>query len=127
MNLKKVLFKIWIFVSVVGLIIIFFWFKSVIPTVEEDINMAVNAHQVEEFNGVVINKFIDKNEHNFKKVIINDNNTKGTILFDIETSGVYDFFKVGDSIVKHKGNIQIRVIRNDIDTTLQMKFANYTH
>ncbi|MGC9342622.1 MAG: hypothetical protein ACP5E3_07985 [Bacteroidales bacterium] len=123
MRKGKVLFKIWLIVSLIGLVIILFWFINIIPTAEEDIHMAVNAYKIDEFNGVVIDKYIDKNEHNFKKVIINENNTRRVVLFDIEISGVYDFFMVGDSIAKDKGNLQIRVIRNDLDTTLQMEFV----
>jgi hypothetical protein len=123
MRKGKVLFKIWLILSLIGLVIILFWFKNIIPTPEEDIHMAVNAYKIDEFNGVVIDKYIDKNEHNFKKIIINENNTRRVVLFDIEISGVYDFFMVGDSIAKDKGNLQIRVIRNDLDTTLQMEFV----
>lgn len=123
MRKRKLLFRIWLLVSLIGLVIILLWFKNIIPTPEEDINMAVNAYKTDEFNGVVIDKFIDRNEHNFKKVFINENNTQRVILFDIETSGVYDFFSIGDSITKHKGSLQIRVIRNDLDTTLQMEFV----
>lgn len=119
----KVLFRIWLALSFVGMILLLFWIKSVIPTDEEELNSAVNAYRMKEYNGVVIDKFIDRDEHNFKKIIVNEDNMKKTLLFNIETSGIFDYFEVGDSIIKRNGSLQVRVLRHDLDTVLKMEFV----
>ncbi len=119
----KLIVKIWLITGAIGLLFIIIWFSQIIPTPEEDINMAVNAYKIEEYEGLIVDKFIDRKEHNFKKVIINENNQQRVILFDIEISGLYDFLEIGDSIIKNKGELRVRVIRNELDTILKMKFA----
>jgi len=123
----KILLKIWVITSIIGLFVIVFWLSQMIQSPEEAIGLAVDNYRVEEYKGVITNKFIDKKEHNLKKVFIRENNKQRLILFDIETSGVYSYFEIGDSLIKNRGSLQIRVIRNKIDTTLQMKFIQFHH
>lgn len=59
---RKLLFRIWLIFSLLGLVIISFWFRKITPIDEEEINQAVNMYKNEEFNGIIINKFIDINE-----------------------------------------------------------------
>lgn len=120
----KPLFRIWLVLCLIGLVIVSFWFRNITPKAEEEINQAVNAYRQEEFQGTIIKKFIDRNEHNFNKVIITEDQDIRTVLFDIETSGIYDYFEIGDSIIKEAGTLQIRVIRHDKDTVLKMKFVD---
>jgi len=127
MNKMKILLKIWVITSIIGLFVIVFWLSQMIQSPEEAIGLAVDNYRVEEYKGVITNKFIDKKEHNLKKVFIRENNKQRLILFDIETSGVYSYFEIGDSLIKNRGSLQIRVIRNKIDTTLQMKFIQFHH
>ncbi len=79
---------------------------------------------VQEYNGIIIDKYIDENQHNFKKIIINEEFKKRTILFNIEIGGIYEYFEIGDSIIKQSGSLQVRIIRQDLDTTLLMKFVD---
>lgn len=120
----KLIIKIWLIICAIGTIIIFIWFNSIRLSPEKEIKRAVDAYRVEEYSGIIINKFIDKDEHNFKKVIINENNQERVILFDIELGGLFDFLSIGDSIIKTKGNLQVNVIRNNIDTLIVMKFVS---
>ncbi len=121
----KVLLKIWIITSVLGLFVIIFWLSHKIQSPKEAIESAIDTYRIEEYKGIITDKFIDKNEHNFKKVFIKENNRQRIILFDIEASGVYNYFEIGDSLIKNRGSLQIRVLRNQTDTTLQMKFVEY--
>ncbi|HRW21694.1 MAG TPA: hypothetical protein PLO05_09845 [Bacteroidales bacterium] len=123
MNRLKPLFRIWLVLCIIGLVVVSIWFRNITPKAEEEINQAIDAYKKEEFQGTIIKKFIDKNEHSFKKVIITENQDKRTILFDIETSGIYDYFEIGDSIIKEKGTLEVRIIRHDLDTILEMKFV----
>jgi hypothetical protein len=97
-----------------------------IQSPEEAIGLAVDNYRTEEYRGVVTNKFIDKKGHNLKKIIVEENNKERVIMFDpIETSGVYSYFEIGDSLIKNLGSLQVRVIRNQTDTTIQMKFVEF--
>ena len=120
----KLFIKIWLIACILGAIIVFTWFNSIKLSPKEEINRAVNAYRIEEYSGVIINKFVDRDEHNFKKVILNENNLERVILLDIEQGGLFEFLNIGDSIIKTKDNLKVRVIRNDIDTTIEMKFAS---
>ena len=115
--------KVYIVLAVVGLIVIYFWFKSLSSSDDEEYNSAINAYKADQYDGVVVNKYIDKNQHNYKKVILDELGSEKVLLFNIETSGVYDFFEVGDTLIKENGSFYIRVIRNDLDTLLKMKFV----
>ena len=121
----KVLLKVWIITSIIGLFVVVFWLSQMIQSPEEAIGLAVDNYRVEEYRGVVTNKFIEKKGHNLRKVFIKENNKQRLILFDIETSGVYYYFEIGDSLIKDSGSLQIRVVRNQLDTTLQMKFIEF--
>ena len=114
--------KVYIGLAVVGLIVIYFWFKSLSSSDEEEYNSAINAYKSDQYNGVIINKYKDENQHNYQKVILDELGSDKVLLFNIETSGVYDFLEVGDSLMKENGSLCIRVIRNDLDTILEMSF-----
>ena len=74
------------------------------------------------YSGVITEKFINTEEHMYKKVIIKHKYGEKTILFNWEVGSLYDYLRVGDSIVKNGGETRLRVIRNDIDTIIEMKF-----
>jgi len=121
---KKILLGIYLTGSFIGLMFIFNWFSKIKLSPEEHFNRAVNAYIIEEYSGIIINKFIDREEHNFKKVIINENSSERVILLDIEQGGLFEFLNVGDSIIKTKGNLKVKVIRNNVDTLIEMKFES---
>lgn len=127
MKTKKALLKVWAIISLMGLFIIIFWLKNMMPTPDEHMSMVENAYKVDEFSGIITDKFIDKNEHNYKKIIIGKNNTQRVVLFDTETNDIFDFFMINDSVVKKKGSLEIRVMRKDLDTTLQIDFTKFIH
>jgi len=89
---------------------------------QESYDNVVKSYRQEKYSGVIINKFIDKDEHMNKKVIVKHKYGEKVILFNFEAGGLYDYLIVGDSVIKNDGEIKLRVIRNDIDTTIEMKF-----
>ncbi|WP_428329642.1 hypothetical protein [Mucilaginibacter sp.] len=54
------------------------------------------------YNAIVINKYLDEKNHNFKTVLYSTNNKLIEIRFIDDTSGYYEFVKPGDSILKSK-------------------------
>lgn len=109
--IKKILLKAWIILCIIGLVIVFFWLKDKIPLPENITKLAINAYYNETYSAIIVDKFIDKDQHNSKKIILKGDRENRTILFDIETSGVYYSLQVGDSIVKHSGSLEIMIYK----------------
>jgi len=80
--------------------------------------------RAEEYSGIVVEKFINTKQHNYKTVIIEQNGESYTILFDFEMGGFYEFIEVGDSISKRKGTLDVQLIRKDLDTIVTMQIYN---
>jgi len=55
-------------------------------------------------------------------VIIQEEYKEKSLVLNVETSGLYEFLQVNDSIIKKSGTLEVRVIREDLDTTLVMTF-----
>ncbi|PXX95441.1 hypothetical protein DF185_22250 [Marinifilum breve] len=65
-----------------------------------------------EINGVVLEKYRDKNR-DYPRLIINNNNSEILLtLYDYETSGLWNYLQKGDSIYKSKGELVFFVSRN---------------
>ena len=69
------------------------------------------------FNGIVLNKYKDYNQHAYPAIKISSGNLYSKeYFFEGENSGCYNFVQIGDSLVKEKGSLVINLIRNGIDT-----------
>lgn len=75
-----------------------------------------------EYSGLVVQKYVDYDEHAFQKVIVKHEYGERTILFNQETGGVFNFIEVNDSIIKELDTLAVRIIRNNLDTLIIMKF-----
>lgn len=64
------------------------------------------------FDGVITNKFVDKNEHNYPILIIDGNDETIRYNMTSDLSGLFDFVEIGDEIIKEKGFNQISVKRD---------------
>lgn len=118
---KKVIVRICLIWGIIGLIILVIWFSQVIPSPEETTKRIIYSYLNENYSGLVVNKFIDREEHNFKKVVLQENNLERVILFDGELGNIFEFIRKGDSIVKTRGNLRVHLIREDLDTVLNIK------
>jgi len=116
--------KFWLAVSIIGVPFLILFFRDVIPSEEEQFEMAIRSYSIMEFEGIVINKFIDEDEHLSQKIMLGKDGVSKAVVFDIETSGIYDFIEIGDSLMKENESLMIRVIRNDLDTMLKMSFTD---
>lgn len=71
--------------------------------------------------GRVTKKFIDIDNHSYERVVVREEYKEdGGFILNVETSGLYEFLQVNDSIIKKSGTLDVRVIREDLDTTLVM-------
>ncbi len=75
-----------------------------------------------QYIGRVTKKFIDRDNHSYQMVIIQCEYKVKNLALNVETSGLYDFLEVNDSIVKNSGTLDFRIIRVNLDTTIVMKF-----
>ena len=71
-----------------------------------------NKDIAKNLKGIVIKKFIDKEEHLLETCIIKSENEYERFIFDLDKSGVFDYVQVGDSIYKPKGDSTIVIIRD---------------
>lgn len=80
----------------------------------------------------VLKKFIDSTEHNYPTIVIFEYDTifkkvvnweEELVFFDHEKSGFYDYVRVGDSIIKEKNSMDIRVIRGNKDTVFTIDYG----
>ena len=108
--------------AIIGIpvILIFFWFvrKDTSVSFEE----FLHHYRIEEYSGLVIDKYVDKDEHNYQKVILQHEYGERVILFNHETGGLFNHIEVGDSLIKEYGNLDVKILRADFDTTITMKF-----
>lgn len=77
------------------------------------------------FCGIVSHKLIDKSDHMLKKISILNNHTKDSINVIIEgdTSGLYNFINVGDSIYKEKNSMETTIVRDSIKKVFFIDFG----
>ena len=77
------------------------------------------------YDYLVINKYLDSNEHSYPTLILQDgkgDRFQNQDLID-DNSGLFQFLSVGDSIQKRKGDSVVNVIRNKLDTTIKVNFG----
>jgi hypothetical protein len=74
------------------------------------------------FNGVVLGKYIDTKNHNYKTCLILAAHDTIKVLLDFDRSGLYSYLNEGDSIMKSSGNSKIIVIRNNISKEFVLRY-----
>lgn len=68
-------------------------------------------------NGTIKDKNIDRNEHNYRVlIVIDDNNNSRKINIHLDNDELYNFIQINDSIVKIKGELKVKIYRGNHDT-----------
>ncbi len=111
---KKHLFII----AQVVFVILFFalWFLAPSGNCE-----AENSLKKEKFNGNVVKKYIDREQHLYPTLKLANYNR--IVVVDYDKSGFYPFVQIGDSLIKEKGSLDIRLIRNELDTVFTIDYG----
>lgn len=73
------------------------------------------------YSGVVIKKFINREQHNHRTLIIKQKDIEHVVLFNFVMEGLYEFIEVGDSLSKKSGSLDLRLKRKDLDTIITMQ------
>ena len=77
------------------------------------------------WDGIIVDKYIDKKNHNAKMLII-DNGEVGlfkTSILTIDSSGLFDTVEVGDSIAKYSGELSVRLRSLRVDTIIVLNYS----
>ena len=120
MKLKYVIVLIYVVITVIALSI---WLGD-IPNSAEQHNNFIESYRIESYSGIIKRKYVDKKQHGYKTIVIDENYIERSILLDYEKGGLYNYLQVGDSVIKKENSLKINVLRDNIDTIIKMKFTN---
>lgn len=76
----------------------------------------------ERYSGIIIKKFIDKDQHNYKKVILKKDSKTQVILLDQEEGGLFEYLEKGDSISKKGGELILKIVREEKDSIYKLNY-----
>lgn len=74
-----------------------------------------------DFKGIVLSKYNDQNEHLHPVLELSNNYLR--IIIQMDKSNFYSFVELGDSLIKKKGSLNIRLIRKDLDTVFRIDYG----
>ena len=76
-----------------------------------------------ELHGNVSEKYLDKYNHMSETIkIVSEADSKVSTILASEQSGVYQLLKVGDSIIKRSGELEIEIVRNGNMKTYRLDY-----
>ncbi|WP_298475868.1 hypothetical protein [uncultured Maribacter sp.] len=77
------------------------------------------------YDGIVVEKYFDKKDHN-RHIIQIEHKTFGINKkdFTFQSLQLFDFIKVGDTLLKDNKSIKLRIKRINLDTVIPLDFGN---
>ena len=115
-------FRRQLILGLIGIPIILLFIKVVQKDSSVTFEEFLHHYRIEEYSGLVIDKYVDKDEHNYQKVILQHEYGERVILFNHKTGGLFNHIEVGDSLIKEYGTLDVKILRTDFDTTITMRF-----
>jgi|GEM_PF-2594559 hypothetical protein len=73
----------------------------------------------QQYDGIVINKFVDFNDHAIEKIGLDNN-----IIFNLISAEWYKKFDTGDYVLKEKGSLIIKLIKKNTQDTLYFDYRD---
>ena len=61
---------------------------------------------------VIIDKYVDKNNHNYKVIGFKGDQFSDSLILNLDKSGLFDYVSIGDSIIKVPGDSSVLVTRD---------------
>ncbi len=117
--MKKVYLVFIIFcLLIIGSTIVFLFTKKVLEITGGDPS---EYYRNDIYTGVVIKKFINREQHNHRTLIIKQKDKEHVVLFNFVMGGLYEFIEVGDTLSKKSGTLDLRLKRKDLDTLITMQ------
>ena len=112
--------KLSLILGLIGVLVIVFFIGNTNPKIE--CQSLIENEKSDQYSGIVTDKYIDQDQHMYEKVVLNTDLGTEVVLTDWETSGFYDFLKIGDSISKNPNSLEVKIWRNNRDTIYNLKF-----
>jgi|TARA_B110000902_G_scaffold264099_1_gene344691 hypothetical protein len=106
--MKKIGFLIFIFILVIII-------RGFCTSNQDKYNRNLSFLKKEDYSGVVIKKYIEKENHNRSFFILNDN-SKISINKD-----AYEILQLGDSILKEKNKLFIMIFRGSVSFKVKLE------
>ena len=115
---KEIILSI-IFVPMFILIIVIFS-----PSKEEYLCKEYKRFVNSNYHGTVNKIYIDKKNHNMKVIVLRlQNGSYKRLAFDLDTSIFFSYVRENDTLFKKKGDEGIEIIRNGMDTIININYG----
>lgn len=91
---------------------------------DKDFFKEIKNHKMKPFQGRVVKKYIDENQHYFHKVVFNSPYEYNNTIHLNHQIDLFNLVMVGDSLIKESGSLNVRIIREteNLDTIYKMTF-----
>jgi hypothetical protein len=100
------------------------WYLENIPSSDEMRKQFVSFYNNEQYSGLVIDKYIDNENHLYETVVIRGNDGDSSFFFNADIAGIFEYLAVGDSVEKKSGELFISIQRGQTDTIIKYKFRS---
>jgi len=107
---------------ILGLLTIIFFIFLAKERTKEDCVSIKKKYVNKGYNGIINRKFEDKENHALPTLIIKEENQRKIFGSFRDISGLYEYSQVGDSIIKEKGSLKVKIIRDDKETIFKLDF-----
>lgn len=107
---------------ILGLLTIIFFIFLAKERSKEDCIRIRKKYVNKKYNGIINRKFKDKENHALPTLIIKEKNQRKIFGSFRDISGLYEYSQVGDSIIKEKESLKIKIIRDNKDTIFKLDF-----
>jgi hypothetical protein len=115
----KQIWKRWTLISFI-LVIIFLVYQTMnLPSCEVYYEQEKEIH----YNGIITKKFIDEKEHNYPIIKIDEGEKIIVYNLSSDISGLFDFLKEGDRVIKRQGTNNIVVQRDGKEASFTLDYG----
>ena len=99
--------------SIIGVLVFWVVMVLIMPSGDEIARMERKKVAADEYVGLVVAKYIDTKEHGYKTLEIDNGHEIQKIRFIRDTSRLYNYLQIGDSIYKPSGTMKVTVERHN--------------
>ena len=112
MSFIKRNFKYILLANIVLLAFIIFIVNKNLPTPKEVNKKAFESIKLNKFEGLVMDKFLDKKNHNHATIKIKNSFVEQNIILTRDKSDLFSFIQLGDSVLKEYGEFEVMIKRD---------------
>ena len=109
--------KIWRIWTIVGFFVIIAFFAYKLSN-QKSCSYYYKNEKKKFYSGIITNKYVDKKEHNNKFIELENEYNNLKLLMNNDLSGLFEYVRVNDSIIKKKDSYLISVYRNSKKDTI---------